>query len=249
MITLPHGESNVTLACQNRCVSCNHFVAAQRPWMADPAVIARDLEMAAKVMHFRVYNMVGGEPSLHPQVVEIARLIRASGICDRVEMTSNGQSCERWDDNLYAALDDLIVTPYKLTDAQRSLIIDKCAEYGVALQWHPVIFTYAGYKQADRARGEALYRHCWYKRNRNVIDAGYFYRCCIGRFIPELLQGREQTYGALPLEGLTEQRLRAYLDEPTAPEMCDVCGSNCAPALPWREERDPAKWMEASLYG
>jgi cyclic pyranopterin phosphate synthase len=247
MITLPHGETNCTLACQNRCVSCNHFIPLQDPWFADPGVIMHDLSTAAKLVHFRVYNLVGGEPTLHPQVVEIARIVRQSGITDRVEITSNGQSCARWPDALYQAIDDLIITPYKLTGEQRALIIDKCAEHGVSLQWHPVIFTYAGYKQADPARGAALYRSCWYKANRNVIDVGYFYRCCIGRFIPELLQSADRNVEAIALEGLTEDKLTAYLRQPETPEMCFVCGANCAPQLAWREQADRGKWMEESL--
>jgi cyclic pyranopterin phosphate synthase len=248
MITLPHGETNVTLACQNRCVSCNHFVPLQDPWFADVGVIMRDLTMAAKLMHFRVYNLVGGEPTLHPRIVEIAHCVRGSGICDRVEITSNGQSCARWADALYQAIDDLIITPYKLTDEQRALIIDKCADHDVSLQWHPVIFTYAAYKRTHSAGVAAnMYRSCWYKANRNVIDEGYFHRCCIGRFIPELLQGEDRNAEAISLEGLTEDKLTAYLRQPETPEMCFVCGANCAPQLAWREQADRGKWMEESL--
>lgn len=246
MVTFPHGETNITLACQNRCISCNHFVAIQKPWFADPAQIARDLSIAAKVMHFRVYNMVGGEPTLHPGIVEIAKIIRASGITDRVEITSNGQGNARWPDELYRSIDDLIITPYKLNDEDKARIYEKCAEFGVSLQWHPVIFTYAAYKTADKERGARLYAHCWYRRNRMVIDEGYFHRCCIGRFIPELMQGQDRNAQALPLEGLTEEKLMAFVLSPDAPEMCDVCGCNNAPGLPWREERDPDKWREDS---
>jgi cyclic pyranopterin phosphate synthase len=245
---LPHGETNITLACQNRCVSCNHFIPLQDPWFADPSVIARDLTAAAEVMHFRVYNLVGGEPTLHPQVVEIARIVRQSGITDRVEITSNGQSCARWPDALYQAIDDLIITPYKLTGEQRALIIDKCAEFGVSLQWHPVVFTYAAYKQPHRPeQADRLYRSCWYADNRNVIDEGYFYRCCIGRFIPELLLGLPHDADAIPLDGLTEEKLLAYLRQAETPAACLVCGANCAPQLAWREQADRGKWMEESL--
>jgi cyclic pyranopterin phosphate synthase len=247
MITLPHGETNVTLACQNRCVSCNHFIPLQDPWFADPDVVKRDLEAAAKIMHFQVYNLVGGEPTLHPQIVEIARIVRQSGITDRIEITSNGQSCRRWPDALYQSIDDLIITPYKIGAYEIALIIDKCAEHGVSLQWHPVIFTYAAYQQPNSERGAVLYQSCWYKRNRNVIDVGYFHRCCIGRFLPELLQGQARNAEAIPLEGLTEAALLAFINQPETPEMCNVCGANCAPRVSWAEESDPTRWKERSL--
>jgi hypothetical protein len=247
MVIFPHGETNITIACQNRCISCNHFVPLQKPWFIDPEIVRRDLAMASKLMRFGVYNMVGGEPTLHPRIVEIAKIIRDSGITDRIEITSNGQGCKRWKDELYQSIDDLIVTPYKIGSEEKNLITEKCAEFGVSLLWHPVIFTYAGYKQADPERGAALYRSCWYRANRVVIDDGYFHRCCIGRFIPELLQGKDRNAEAIALDGLTEAALIAFLNQPETPEMCNVCGCNNASRVAWGEEDDPEMWKEFSL--
>lgn len=247
MVTFPHGETNVTLACQNRCVSCNHFIPVQDPWYIDPADFERDLNMAAGVMHFRVFNLVGGEPTLHPQVVDLLKIVKASGIADRREITSNGQSWKRWPDALYQELDDLIVTPYKLNDDDRSGIIEKCAEFGVSLQWHPVIFTWAAFRQPQSPeRATALYRHCWYAANRNVIDGGYFYRCCIGRFIPEILLGLPRTDDAIALEGLTEDALLAYMRRKDTPAACSVCAGNCGAQLPWKET-SRENWLDESL--
>jgi hypothetical protein len=247
MICLPHGETNITLHCQNRCVSCNHFIPIQEPFHADPAGIERDLNMAAKVMHFAVYNTVGGEPTLHPQIVDILGIIRKSGICDRVEITSNGQNSDRWPDALFESIDDLIVTPYKITDAEKQSIADRCKQHRVHLEWHWVGFTYAAYREPDVRRGEALYPNCWYAANRNVIDDGYFYRCCIGRFIPEVLLGLPREDDAIALEGLTEDALAAFLRRPTVPAACNVCGSNNARWLGWQEQPDKTRWLQESL--
>lgn len=245
---MPHGETNITLTCQNRCVSCNHFIPLQQPWFVDPADVARDLAMAAQVVHFDVYNTVGGEPTLHPRIVEILNIIRDSGITDRVEITSNGQNADRWPDELYQSIDDLIVTPYKIGSDERANIAAKCQKWGVRLEWHPVIFTYAAYKRpmSEMAAWDN-YRNCWYAANRNVIDGGRFYRCCIGRFIPEMLLGLPREDDSIALEGLTEARLRAFLNQPTTPKGCTVCGSNHAPQLPWHEQADQARWRDESL--
>lgn len=246
MVTFPHGETNVTLVCQNRCVSCNHFIPIQKPWYIDPVDLARDLNAAAKVMHFEIYNLVGGEPTLHPQIVELLQIVKASGIADRREITSNGQLCERWPDAFYQNLDDLIVTPYKLTGNQIALITQKCLAFGVRLEWHPVIFTQAIYRDASTERGRALYRDCWYRRNRNVIDGGYFHLCCIGRFIPELFQGKEQSAEAIALDGLTEETLMSFINRAETPAMCNVCASNQGAVIQWRETRRE-NWLEESL--
>jgi hypothetical protein len=248
MIHLPHGETNITLACQNKCVSCNHFIPLQAPWFADPAVIERDLNTAAKVMHFGVYNTVGGEPTLHPRLVEILSIIRQSGIANRIEITTNGQNSDRWSDEIFRSIDSMIVTPYKLTDAERAHIIDQCETYGVSLQFHPVIFTQAAYKwKHPKDIAAQLYRHCWYAANRNVIDEGYFYRCCIGRFIPEVLLKQDRHVSGLALDCISEDTLRAYMTQSETPIECTVCASNCGERILWREQPDREAWLEESL--
>jgi hypothetical protein len=247
MVTFPHGETNVTLACQNKCVSCNHFIPIQDPWFIDPTDFARDLSMAAQVMHFQVFNLVGGEPTLHPRLMDLIRIVRESGISDSIEITTNGQAYRRWPDEMYQEIDELIVTPYKLNKSELDLIADKCFLFGTRFQTHPVIFTWAAYRDPHSPeRAAALYKSCWYAANRNVIDEGYFHRCCIGRFIPSLLQGRDKNADALPLEGLTEDRLLAFMRQAETPEMCNVCASNCGAQITWREI-GRENWREVSL--
>lgn len=247
MVTFPHTETNVTLACQNRCVSCNHFIPAQKPWFCDPAIVERDLGMASKIMHAQIHNLVGGEPTLHPEIVTLLEIVKRSGICDRREITSNGQGCERWPDELYKNLDDLIITPYKIGQEQKDLITAKCAEFSVRLEWHPVIFTWAAYKQPHHPeRARTLYRHCWYNINRHVIDEGFFYRCCTAPFIPSVLLGLEKTHDGIALDGLTEQGLVDYMNQPQTPASCSVCASNAGTQIPWRETTRE-KWLDESL--
>lgn len=247
MITFPHGETNVTLACQNRCVSCNHFIPAQKPWFCDPAVVERDLNAAAKMMHFDVYNLVGGEPMLHPAVVDLMRIVKASGITNRMEITSNGQAARKMPDEFWSELDDLIVTPYKLNEDDKAFIADKCQRFGVYLQWHPVIFTWAAYKRENEPqRAHELYRHCWYNVNRHVIDEGYFYRCCTAPFIPSVLMGLPKETDGIALEGLTEDGLREYMNQVETPKSCYRCASNCGAQIPWRET-SRENWLDESL--
>lgn len=247
MIHRPHGESNVTLLCQNRCVGCNHFIPLQEPWFVAPEELARDLNMAARIIHFDRYNLVGGEPTLHPRILDLLQIVIDADIADTYEITTNGQGYKKWDDSLYRLLDELIVTPYKLNDEDIQNIRSKCEQYGTALQIHPVIFTECAYKQPapdDIAYGR--YRACWYNINRHVIDGGYFYRCCTAPFIPQLLLGMPKETDGIALQGLTEQRLNEYLSQHATPASCFVCASNMGNRIDWREtSRD--KWLEESV--
>lgn len=250
MVILLHGETNVTFACSNSCASCNHFAPIREPWHALPADIDRDLILAAKVMHFEQYALIGGEPTLHPKLLEIIDIIRRSGITDRIQLATNGQNAERWSDELYKAIDDLQVTPYKLSEAERFCLMRKCRKHNVVLQWQPFdVFNFVAYKRPHSAeRAAELYCACWYRKLRQVIDGGYFYRCCLGRHIPEMLLGLPREDDAIALKGLTEEKLLTYLAQTETPRACYICGAcNQAPEFAWYEQPDRAKWLEESL--
>lgn len=247
MIKRVHGETNVTLACQNRCVGCNHFIPLQKPWFIDADDLRRDMNAAANIVHFERYNLVGGEPTLHPEIIDLFKIVRDSGIADSLEVTTNGQTYRSWNDMLYDLLDEIIVTPYKLTQSDIDAIGEKCASHGTALQVHPVIFTDCAYKEhspEEIARGR--YHACWYNVNRHVIDGGYFYRCCTAPFIPSLLLGMAKETDGIALEGLTEQRLQEYLDQHAVPESCFVCASNQGNRIEWRET-SRENWLKESV--
>ena len=247
MIFRSHGESNITLTCQNRCVGCNHFIPMQEPWFVEPEQVENDLNTAADIVHFEVYNLVGGEPTLHPQLVELLQIVGASGISDTLEITTNGQGYQKWSDDIYKLIDELIVTPYKLTGQDLEVIAGKCHQFATKLQIHPVIFTECAYKEqspADVAAGR--YRACWYNINRHVIDGGYFYRCCTAPFIPSVLMGMAKETDGIALDGLTEQRLNEYLYQRETPAACYVCASNMGNVIPWRETTRE-NWLNESV--
>jgi len=246
MIKRPHGETNVTLACQNSCVGCNHFIPMQKPYFIEPATLERDLTAMAKIVHFDRYNLVGGEPTLHPDIMELLQIVKDSGIADTLEVTSNGQNIYKMPDAFFEILDELIITPYKLGEPERAYITAKCERAGTSLQWHPVIFTECAYKEPspqDIAQGR--FNACWYNINRHVIDEGYFYRCCTAPFIPSILLGLPKETDGIAIEELTEQALADYLSTREVPASCFVCASNMGNRIEWRENRD--NWLNESV--
>lgn len=247
MIIRPHGETNITTACQNSCASCNHFIPMQDPSFIKPEILEMDLNALSGFLHFSRYNLVGGEPTLHPKIIDLLQIVKDSGITDTMEITSNGQSVRRLPESFWGMIDEFIVTPYKLTNEDIGYIDRKCKEHGTAIQWHPVIFTAAAYKRrSNKPEADYRYKTCWYNVNRHVIDNGYFYRCCTAPFIPSVLMGLSKEHDGIAIEGLTEERLDEYLLQDETPESCFVCASNCGPVIDWHET-DREHWIDESL--
>lgn len=247
MISLHHGEYNINTHCQNSCLACNHFTPLQSKWKKEPDAIKRDLELAERLIHFQWFCILGGEPTLHPQLVEILDIVRASGITDLIKLNTNGQGCERWDDAIFQKVDHVQCSPYKITEAERAYLKTKCQQFGKSLDWQDLGFRQVGYKTPDPARGRSFFNSCWYKVNRHVIEDGYFYYCCVGRWIPETLLGLPREVDAIALDGLTEEKLKAFLGAKEPPKSCAVCSANMGALIGWREERDKAKWLDGTL--
>jgi len=255
MIILPHLETNITTACQNRCWGCNHFVPLQVPTYANPSDIESDLAKLATVARAERYALVGGKPLLHPQIVDIIRTARRSGISPVIEVITNGILLKRMPTEFWSEIDHLLVSVYpgKLGPDMMGWVSDKCAMHEVKLQIRDVVsdpFIAPLYRQkATREQAHARYRQCWYVTGVwycHTLDDGYFFRCSIMPFIPEMILGLPEGTDGLPLDGITEDKLVAYLNQKETPQSCCVCGSHDAPRQEWHEvTRD--RWLEESM--
>ena len=90
MLIIEHVETNVTLACQNTCVGCNHFAPIQTAQPITVAQLAHDLSALGKVARVNRWAAIGGEPTLHPQIGELLKAARESGTVGIIEVWTNG---------------------------------------------------------------------------------------------------------------------------------------------------------------
>jgi cyclic pyranopterin phosphate synthase len=263
MIHLPHLETNVTAACQNRCVACNHFVPMQvaqfKLSMISQQQMKRDLEIFARFVHVSAYGMLGGEPTLHPELPELIYIAEMSGIADKIELWTNGQTLHQQRPAFWKVMRGktivMSVYPGKMTDEHIASLVELCTLEGVELhvkdeRRYPNFTQLLKDKDSGPAETQATYNACWFKTFSRVLDNGYFYRCCTSPYIPKLLQGRPEGSDGLRVdESLTEAAIQSFLDQPTAMASCTICAGRNTPSafpIPWSEIKDPAAWLKAS---
>jgi hypothetical protein len=261
MIRLEHLETDVIASCQLSCVSCNAFVPLQRAvaasFLVTPEELAEDLQHFGQVAHVDRYALIGGEPTLHPRLLELLMVARDSDVADEVEVWSNGLRVMAMGAAFWAALDRLVVTAYpgKLSDDEIEAIRARCERAGVTFElidqrqrakWHQLLEPAPTSDPETQRKFDA----CRNRRYSHVLDRGHFYRCCTSPFIPRLLQGRPDGSDGLPVAGLTEAALAGFLAAPKAMESCRLCtGFDRRRKGPWRELRTPDAWLQASRGG
>jgi len=264
MIRLPHLETNVTIACQHRCIACNHFVPLQthrfKESMLDPGTLARDLTHFGRVAHVDAWAAIGGEPLLHPELVDLLAIARASGVADSIEVWTNGRLVLKMAPEFWDVTDVLVVSAYPgtLSDVEIAAIQLVCEGNGTDLivkdeRKFPNFTRLLERAPSDAKTTLEKYRACWFKTHSRVLDDGYFYKCCTSPFVGPLLQGRPKGADGIKVdEHLTAAAMLAYLHDEKPLEGCTLCaGRHTASSLPiaWREISDPTEWIKASAGG
>lgn len=239
------------------CVGCNHSVPMWRtlgPWHSSPQQVEADLGHLTTFLHADKWGALGGEPLLNPKLGDILDVVRATKICDILEVWTNGLLVMAQPPSFWRKFDHLVhsIYPGKFTEAQLADIRQKCADEGVTYvpkdeRHHPNFRTMLEPEPTDPISTRIKFKGCFFRSFSRNATRGFFFTCCCGPHIPVAIQHRTFGDDGLRIAGSTEADVRSYLDclEPLG--ACYVCaGRDTARPITWREERDPEAWLKAS---
>jgi hypothetical protein len=233
-------EAHIVDHCNLTCADCCSLSPLLPKWLAEPEQLARDLVAAARVLAPRVFKLVGGEPLLHPDIVEMVRRVKAANIAPRVSVTTNGLLLMRMPDAFFEAVDALTISLYPLPQlTARPEIEERAARFGVALNWK----EQNSFVRMDRSTPASsdeiatVYRDCWLRERCHLIRDGVFFTFTCTR-PPHFgtLRGRDFSRDGVRLDeraGLADELL-AYLSREEPLEACALCFGGAAEMAPHR---------------
>jgi organic radical activating enzyme len=187
-------ELHVTEHCNLRCAHCCNTSPYLPEKTLSPDSIRETLATMAGVLHADVFKIMGGEPLLHPQIVEVLRVVRASGVADVVRLFSNGLLLSKMGDDFWRALDQLTVSSYTsapMRAAHLALIEEKARAFDVVLNVKPVAHFSQVMHDVRRRDAEAVrktWEHCWLRHRCLVARDGRFYICTRAAYLEDLHQ-------------------------------------------------------------
>lgn len=253
-VELPHLDHLVATACQLSCTACTNAVGFIPQEIYPVDELKAEMDAAAEVMHTHVLCLLGGEPLVHKGIVELMRHANASALCDRVQVLTNGMRLHMMKDEFWAELDQLKISIYpdRTQPENVQLAKDKAAEYGFFLDFYDVAADpFRAVHRAEPASPEvaqATYDGCWYRTFTRKLERQHVYRCCTSPTISKDIMGLPPDADGIPLDGLTPDGLREFLDRPTYMASCTRCYGNTGPRLgEWSEVRgDKTRWLAES---
>jgi len=235
-------ESHIVDHCNLTCAECCSLSPLLPPRTTSPAALAHDLELAAAVLAPRVFKLVGGEPLLHPELVELLHIARRSRIAPRLSVTTNGLLLPRMPDAFWQALDALTISRYPAPVLPPALIAEvetKAARFHVRLNWKQqstfVTMSLPHPRAADDPETTAVWSRCWLRERCHLLRDGRFYTCTRPVHMQTLLgPTHDLSVDGLPLDGCDPDTLLTYLRREPPLATCAHCAGGDAPSAPHR---------------
>ncbi|MDR2406568.1 MAG: hypothetical protein LBE13_00420 [Bacteroidales bacterium] len=134
-------EVQIADHCNLNCISCNHFSPIAEKHLLDIADFERDCSrISGLTKKIEYFNLLGGEPLLHPQIIDFCRVARKYFENGTINIITNGillpkQPDEFWNTCMTNNI-QIIITRYPIViDIEK--IEKKARENGVILKYWP----------------------------------------------------------------------------------------------------------------
>jgi organic radical activating enzyme len=228
-------EVNIAEHCNLRCRSCAHLSPVLPKHFVDPDALSADLTALARNYHVTLLRLLGGEPLLHPNLLDIMRAVRESQVTERIEVTTNGLLLPRLERRFWEEVDEVRISLYP----GRSLTQDKLEACIDLARRHNVIIRYRRYQTFQEAYSEQgtddpslvkrIYATCntAHRWRCHTVANGWFFKCPQSYMIPKgMAQGAEATYrNGIQIDESPEfrGRLLSYLTSPEPLPSCRNC--------------------------
>lgn len=242
MINLGHLDINLANHCNYTCMDCSHASPYSRPFFMDVTSMVEDLSKLRKIAHFELVTLVGGEPLLHPKIVDFMKAAKATGISDKVCVVTNGSLLPRMKPDFWSSLEMLRISMYGKFDPKiMELAAGQAAIHGFAIHAWPYPNFFKQLKDV-RDDGVKSFQSCPWKSDCYTAHLGKFYLCPQSAFYPKRFMESDHDDG-LPIAGLTESELDKYLHRTEPFLACQICMAGEKKPFPWRtSERD--EWIK-----
>lgn len=230
-------EYNIVEHCNLSCKNCDHASPILDRKLIAPDVISSDLEALARVLHTGELKIIGGEPLLHPQLLEILDRCRAIGIADTLTVATNGTLLHKMGTLFWKKLDRLWLSLYP--GIRLGMTIEAIESISHVEGFTLSIFSMDSFRHTllnrkieDDRVVERIYRNCDMPEVDycHTLRAGRYFKCSPAPFAADRLAKARINYTEKALDGVAVhdnptlvRDLRDYLSSDHPLSACSYC--------------------------
>jgi len=228
-------EVNIVEHCNLRCRSCAHLSPALPKHFVAPDALSSDLTALARSYHVKVLRLLGGEPLLHPDLLDIMMTVRESHIAEKIEITTNGVLLPRLERRFWEMVDSVRISLYpghSLREDQLDTCIDLAHQNNVLIRYRRYQTFQESYSEQgtdDPLLVKRIYATCneAHRWRCHTVANGWFFKCPQSYMIPRGMSlGPEATYrNGIQIDESPDfrDRLLSYLTSPEPLPSCRNC--------------------------
>jgi len=222
------------------------------PYWVKKESLYKDLCNLSPILHVDTFVLLGGEPLLHPDVLEMAEMARDTGIGDKVAIVTNGMLLDKQPEQFWTTFDEVRFSDYgKVSLEQKERWSGLAKKYNVKLKTISVKEFYKPFTHGKLSAEKAMesWVSCTDRYHCATVQDGFYYLCPRSWQVPDKLLHIDPTTDGIAIEGLTEDGLVAFRNK--MPMSCSYCvqpHTNGVVFEKWRE-CSRADWMKESGHG
>lgn len=225
-------ETHLVHHCNLNCAGCTHYAPLAEPWFKDIDEYIKEIAKIAEITQKRlpVIRLLGGEPLLHPQILDFCYITRQAFPNTYIEVVTNGILLLQQSDDFFNKLNKWNITiylsDYNLTPKIREMLT-KVKQYRIgekdifikpALNLHGI-----NTKEQNFDKCKTIFKdYC-----TNLRD-GYIYHCPTEAYFDFFLkyfnielQNFKLEDNGINIFTSTFQEIEEYLNTPS--EFCKYC--------------------------
>jgi organic radical activating enzyme len=198
MVRIRSLEINVTAHCNLKCYGCGRGSPAMPEEFLSLDELKADLRPLSRVLKAGEFKLAGGEPLIHPELLEIIDAIRASRITDRITLITNGVQLHTFGDELWDRIDEIWISNYPGVRGRVSQdeVFERGQKHNVHIEYNLMrTFTQRllNNPNNDESLVRDIYDRCYQRIGCHSMYNGRLFQCATGPFVPKWLEqvGRE----------------------------------------------------------
>jgi hypothetical protein len=243
-------EYNVVWTCTNSCASCSHFSPVNPVNNVDPESFEKCVITASRTIHAKMFTLLGGEPLIHPSVVDLIWIARKAGIAEQVQVTTNGKLLDKQPDAFWDALQGqaLRVTRYPgtVSEEQWSRWKSRSAQLGIYFHggMNAKFYRPISLYELTPTEAQARFDQCPWKSHCTTLHESRLFRCPQAVFMPIHFQGVGKPDDGLCMEQACAEDVAKYMMRSNALDVCRLCSYTSYAA--WKQVQR-SQWFEESI--
>lgn len=178
-------EINATKHCNLSCRGCSHSAPTFKDAEYDLETLKMDLNKLKSFIRCDIIRVVGGEPLLHSNFMELIKIIKESNISNKISLITNGILLPTIDIMIFNNIDELEVSIYPLNEKMSVRIkeyVQEISHYFTKvrlLEYNSFREPFTNEKSQDEELVQNVYDTCQISHFWRciTIDNGFLYRC------------------------------------------------------------------------